>query len=79
MNLEQIKVRINQYKIDYADSTQTAQVVRLEQLIVDLLRICESQDDTGKEIGAVLNFAKKIDELKLKFVEEINKPFEEME
>ncbi len=79
MNLEQIKVRINQYKLDYSDSTQTAQVVRLEQLIVDLLRICESQDDTGREIGAVLNFAKKIDELKLKFVEEINKPFEEME
>jgi len=79
MTLQEIKARINQYKIDYSESTQTAQVVRLEEMIKSLMELCEGQDDTGREIGAVLNFAKKIDELKLKFVEELNKPFEEME
>lgn len=41
MTLSEIKARINQYKIDYADSTQTAQVVRLETIILELLKLVE--------------------------------------
>lgn len=44
MTLDEIKARINQYKLDYSESTHTAQVVRLEEIIKSLLELCSEQE-----------------------------------
>lgn len=44
MNLEEIKACIEAYKLDYADSTQTAQVVKLETIILELLKLVEAKE-----------------------------------
>lgn len=55
MTLDEIKARINQYKLDYSESTQTAQVVRLEEIIKNLVEIAEDAKELKNLVSSQYN------------------------
>lgn len=55
MTLDEIKDRINQYKLDYSESTHTAQVVRLEEIIKNLVEIAEDAKELKNLVSSQYN------------------------
>ncbi len=81
--IDEIKADIEAYKEDYSDSTKPIRVARLEQMVVDLVELCEQQvnrDDVIRyEIAAVNGFFKHIDNKRMEFLKALSTPFEEIE